>query len=246
MADRGREDTAAAAVVGAVAGAVLLATMLFAWAATQGHGQVFAGDGGDRMSVSQPTQTADPQDGEPTRETDRSSDDSGPTHDLSWIGVLVQVLLLGALAALAGRLGWLAWRRVRERERRAREPDADFEVLTAPEAVARDLVAGAGEQLDLLQGGEPRNGIVAAWERFERLATQHGMAPERAETSSEFTLRVLELVEADRGAVQRLAELFREARFSDHPITEDHRHRAAEALSQIHDSLTASGRRPGA
>ena len=35
----------------------------------------------------------------------------------------------------------------------------------------------------------------------------------------------------------RLADLYREARFSDHPMTEDHRQAALEALDAIHRSL---------
>ena len=54
------------------------------------------------------------------------------------------------------------------------------------------------------------------------------------QTSSEFVLRVLDLVGADRGAVAGLADLYREARFSDHPITEEHRRQALTALDVIH------------
>lgn len=245
MADRGSRSGPAVRVVGVVTGAVLLVTVLFAWAAAQGHGQVFAGDGGDRLAVSEAPQSSPVADQAQTADPQQSREDDVPTHDLSWIGVLVQVVLLALIVALVARLGWLAWRRMRERRRPGQGPVADFELVSAPESVARDVVTGAQDQFDLLLSGAPRNGIVAAWERFEQLAARHGLARARAETSSELTLRVLDLVDADRGAVQRLAELFREARFSEHQITEDHRWRAAEALSQIHDSVTPLGSRPG-
>jgi hypothetical protein len=57
------------------------------------------------------------------------------------------------------------------------------------------------------------------------------------ETSSEFTLRVLDRVSADTRAVVALAELYRDARHSRHEITEENRDRAAEALDVIHRSL---------
>ncbi len=43
------------------------------------------------------------------------------------------------------------------------------------------------------------------------------------ETSSEFTLRLLDRVSADDAAVSRLEGLYREARFSDHEIDESRR-----------------------
>ena len=50
------------------------------------------------------------------------------------------------------------------------------------------------------------------------------------QTTAEFVLGVLDLVGADRGAVARLADLYREARFSDHPMTDEHRREALDAL----------------
>jgi hypothetical protein len=62
--------------------------------------------------------------------------------------------------------------------------------------------------------------------------------PRRAsETSSEYVLRILDLADADTAPVTRLAELYREARFSDHGITEDHRIEALTALAAIQRSL---------
>ena len=57
------------------------------------------------------------------------------------------------------------------------------------------------------------------------------------ETSSEFTLRLLDRVSADPGAVARLEALYHEARFSTHEIDESRREAAVEALQAIHLSL---------
>ena len=81
------------------------------------------------------------------------------------------------------------------------------------------------------------NAIVAAWRRFEVQGDAAGVGRERWETSSEYALRILDLVSADAGATSRLAELYREARFSEHPITEDHRAEALAALAVIRRSL---------
>jgi hypothetical protein len=53
---------------------------------------------------------------------------------------------------------------------------------------------------------------------------------------------VLHLVGADPGAVARLADLYREARFSDHPMTDTHRRKALEALDAIQRSVRVPGR----
>jgi Domain of unknown function (DUF4129) len=86
-------------------------------------------------------------------------------------------------------------------------------------------------------GGTPRNAIVACWDRFEEQAERAGLARRPWETSSEFTIRLLDLVSADGGSVARLERLYHEARFSEHPIGEEQRAEAVEALEAVHRSL---------
>ncbi len=133
----------------------------------------------------------------------------------------------------------------RERSRPAPPPEeVDFDLLPSPETLAREMAGGAAAQRDLLQSGTPRNAIVEVWNRFETLAGNAGATRRPWETSSEFTLRVLEAVDADSSAVSRLGGLYREARFSDHELTEEHRAAAVAALEVIHAGLTA-GRQAG-
>ena len=73
--------------------------------------------------------------------------------------------------------------------------------------------------------------------RFEIQGDRAGVGRHSWETSSEFALRMLERVDAESGAVNRLAGLYREARFSDHEITESHRADALVALDRIRRSL---------
>ncbi|MDX6538228.1 MAG: hypothetical protein QOD37_2569 [Gaiellales bacterium] len=124
--------------------------------------------------------------------------------------------------------------------RRYREPPRetiDFDVLDDPAPLIEEMRRDASEQFELLLGGEPRNAIVAAWDRFEEQAERVGAARKLWETSSEFTLRLLEAVSAAPADVSRLAALYREARFSEHEITEVNRHAAIEALRAIHISI---------
>jgi hypothetical protein len=95
----------------------------------------------------------------------------------------------------------------------------------------------APSQVALLLGGSARNAIVACWDRFEEQAARVGLARRPWETSSEFTLRMLDFVGADGGAVARLERLYHEARFSEHVIDEDRRMAAVEAMESVHASL---------
>jgi len=154
----------------------------------------------------------------------------------------VGLALLAGLVQLARGL----WERVRELRRRPPPPsEVAFDVIETPRQVAEAMARDAGAQRALLLGGTPRNGIVACWHRFEEQAGEAGVVREDWETSAEFTLRVLDLVDADSAPVARLGRLYREARFSDHPIDEEARAAALAALDDIHARLFArTGTRP--
>ena len=128
----------------------------------------------------------------------------------------------------------------RDRARGDGEPEeVDFEVLGSPARVEAAMKEDAAAQRTALaEDGDPRNAIVACWHRFEEQAVRAGAVRREWQTTGEFVLEALEHVGADRGAVARLADLYREARFSDHPLTEDHRRAALEALDAVHRSTS--------
>ena len=178
------------------------------------------------------TATAEP--GEPTP----TSQDDPPL----WVKVLTWTFVFGVLAAMVALLAFIALL-VRDQlgprgRREAREAVA-FTTLDEPARLAEAITADAEQQDALLRDGDPRNAIVAAWQRFEVQGASVGVGRKSWETSSEYAIRVLDLVAADSGAINRLAGLYREARFSEHPVTEDHRDRALQALVQIRRSLGA-------
>lgn len=246
----------------AVAASCLL-MVLVAWATLIGPDEVFTGAG----RVQAPTTTtetciplpvATAADGSTTVEIPDDfaarnycepppgfgGDDSGDVTEKApplWMGVLTGLLLAAAAAGGLAVLVWLAAMVIREvRARRLREGEravVGFTVLDEPVRVARQVAADAEEQETLLREGDPRNAIVAAWHHFEVQGERAGVARRASETSSEYGLRILDLAAADNGSVNRLAELYREARFSDHPVTEEHRARALAALADIRHSL---------
>lgn len=159
----------------------------------------------------------------------------------SWVfqavGWVIRVAGLLVLAVLL----YFGVRRLRDMVRWRRRPppveDVEFDVLDDPEPLADEIRADAAWQLELLLGGTPRNAIVACWDRFEEQAEHVRVARKPWETSSEFTMRLLDAVSADQAAVARLERLYHEARFSAHDIDESRRESALEALHAIHVSL---------
>lgn len=172
------------------------------------------------------------------RETRRTTPGEPPL----WMKALTWTFVFAVLATIVVLLVYLALlvrgQRTQRRQSTAREA-VEFTTLEGPARLVEAITGDAERQDEALREGDPRNAIVAAWQRFEVQGASVGMGRKSWETSSEYAIRMLDLVAADSGAVNRLAGLYREARFSDHPLTEDHRARALEALAGIRRSLGA-------
>lgn len=110
------------------------------------------------------------------------------------------------------------------------------EVEPDPEAVETTLVG----TIAALGEGSPRNAVVACWIRLEELATARGLERHEADTPTEFVARALEAYGLDEAALEDLADLYREARFSRHELTEEHRDRARACLERLVAGLRAS------
>lgn len=228
------------AVVSVVAGA-LLVVVLAAWASSIGPSEVLRGDGPSSAATPTATATAS-ESASPDREAVEPSEPRGTPPWIRAFALLVNLAVVAGLVLVATRFGVVplvrSTRRRREARRRRVPERLEFEVLEPSEAVAHAMLADAEDQRRLLaEDGSPRNAVVACWDRFETQAAAAGLARAPWETSAEYTMRVLDLVDADQPAVTRLGELYREARFSTHPVTEEHRREALEALDVIHRTL---------
>jgi hypothetical protein len=238
---QGRAGTSA---VVAVLGAVGLLLVLVTWAASIGPDRVVSGGHVDQVRPEVPTDSISPDTTEDQIQDALDEERGNPPDWLAAIAFVVEILTIGVVLFLLGRLLhklrqlWLL-RSPRRRRRRRRPPeDVEFEVLDSAAQVTEVMSEDAEEQRTLLAiGGEPRNAIVECWHRFEVQAVRAGVDRRPWQTTAEFVLGVLDLVGADRGAVARLADLYREARFSDHPMSDEHRARALDALDVIHASL---------
>ena len=150
-----------------------------------------------------------------------------------WLKVLVWAFLLAVLVAVIALVVWVVANLVRGRRSSTRErrEAVGFTTLGEPARLVEAITADAAQQDSALRDGDPRNAIVAAWLRFEVQGEAAGVGRRSWETSSEYALRVLDLVSADTGAVNRLAGLYREAqvqRAPDHRAAPHRRARGAD------------------
>lgn len=147
-----------------------------------------------------------------------------------WIVDAIQLVIL--LTLIFGLLHVL--RRLLERDRRegAGPPRDREEELAA-------LLDASGEEVRYraLTQGDPRNAVVACWVALEDAVHRSGLEQDPAMTASELTSTVLARWEVDPRAIRDLSAAYREARFSRHPITEDQRRAAVDALERIHRDL---------
>ena len=231
------------AVVG-VLGAVGLLLLLVTWAASIGPDQVVTQSGNPPSYASiTPSTTSTATAATTSNQRNHGSGD----RDVLFTVVSIVATLLAAVVMLAALITFVRWLLVRTWRRGARDPEPDeveFDPLDAPARMAGAMVAdAAGQRQALVETGSARNAIVECWHRFEQQAEMAGVHRQRWETSSEFTLRVLDRLSADPRAVMTLAELYRDARHSRHEISEESRREATEALDAVHRSL---GSRAGA
>jgi len=230
----GRERRAPVTLTALLPAAVVLGLLVLVWAATTGPVRMLRDSG--RRYVFAPPPTASPSDDfTPAPNLREVTKDIKPIADLSWLGDLLAtaVLLLVCIAVLLG-LRWLWLHRWHPPEQ---PEEVHFEVL--PAQVAASIGNGRTAQLEAVAEGAPRNAIVACWLRLQASVEEAGVPPRRSDTSTEFVQRALRSLDLDPRPVAMLAALYREARFSEHPVGENARDAARAALESLHDDLAA-------
>jgi hypothetical protein len=103
---------------------------------------------------------------------------------------------------------------------------------STPESLTRAAEFGLAEIDDRSRG--PRESIIACYAAMEgALADAPGAEPQDSDTPSEVLARAVEHHALHAGSATELVELFAEARFSPHVMTERHREIAAQALRRV-------------
>jgi uncharacterized protein DUF4129 len=151
------------------------------------------------------------------------------------IGWVLQIVGIACVIALIWFI-YVSRPRPREREELPEDPDPFSALPSVAEAITED----ADLQFAALREGSPRNAIVACWIRLEQSVEKAGLDVRPGETSTELTVRAIRRYTLDRSSIATLAKLYREARFSTHPISEDMRVAAINVLERLHDDLLAT------
>jgi len=113
------------------------------------------------------------------------------------------------------------------------------------ELLEEDLASVIDEATHHLQfTTDPRMAVLAAYASLERALAELGRHRHPAETPTEHLVGVLAAFPLLTSPAVRLGRLYEVARFSDHPITNDDRVRAAEALARARRALVTSAGDP--
>ena len=171
-----------------------------------------------------PTLTSLPPSATPSQPTSTST--STPFDPSPVLVTLVQIVLVLAALVVLVVLAQLVRSLLRRRPHLELHEEPDFAIPLVP----TELLEEARDRLRDLESGEPRNAIVAAWLGLETSAAATGLPRLAAETSTEYTERVIGVWPVDSARLGDLAALYREARFSVHDLGERHRDRAIADL----------------
>lgn len=197
-----------------------------------------------------PTPTADAADANDAggpNQAGGSDEDGTPT-----VGAIFAVSL-GALAiGLVLGVVMLFFVGSTERIGRSRRVSGHIGVADEPDdATTQEVIdVAVGRSLRRIATGTPTDAIIACWVVLENAAERAGVERVPTETTAQFTARVVAVrrgTPLSETSLLRLADLYREARFSRHPMTEVHRAEARaelEVLSAELSSRRSHGRLP--
>lgn len=184
-----------------------------------------------------PTQAATPSVTAPTPGGPPPQGEIKPTQIPAWLKTLWQA----AFYAVAALVALLLLRALYRMIRKVRLPVAEENSADDWERVKADRLAAAVETgLEAVESGTATDAVIACWVALEEAAASAGVARAAAETPSEFTVRVLGVGGISAPELSRLAELYREARYSSHGSTEEARLEARAALLRLRDELAAA------
>jgi hypothetical protein len=151
-------------------------------------------------------------------------------------GVLLLILVIIAMAVALAAAVVLALSLIRNTPPQgaissaAPAPESGIE----DEALAEALAAGRSA----LDGDDARAAIIACYAAMEDSLADAGVARETADSPTDLLRRATARDAVDRSAAAALTDLFREARYSTHPMHDGHLAAARGALDTITASIT--------
>jgi len=181
----------------------------------------------------EPPSTSESSPAAPDRETPPPGPPVEPESDTNVVGYLIPPMLVLMALVVAGTA--IASRRQR-RGALHYAVDDDFgdaaAIPRAADSLARAAEVGLAEIEDLSR--EPREAIIACYVAMEReLMRVPGAVPQDFDTPSEVLARAVDRHALRADSATELVELFEEARFSPHVMTEAHRDAAVRVLERV-------------
>ena len=134
-----------------------------------------------------------------------------------------------------GAVGAVAFALVVTRSRRRGRGDVDVDDL------AHEVQELADRLLDL--AGSPRQNIIATYDHLEHLLASGGRSRDDAETTAEFSARVLTELGVSSGSCVQLAALYQAVAYGEREASEGDQVEASELLSAVSDDLVERSRR---
>lgn len=172
-------------------------------------------------------------------ETIPGADTSG--GEMADILVVVVAVALVALAASAAMAWAVAVRpQVDLPEIRGSADQVARPAPTADAVAPARLAAAVEGALRELEYGGPGEGVIACWVLLERAAADAGTHRAQPDTPSELAGRLIDRHDVSPAPLLRLAELYREARYSRHVLPESARTEARAALQRVAAELAAT------
>ncbi len=159
--------------------------------------------------------------------------DDEPEPDTNVIGYLIPPMLILMVLVVVGTA--VASRRQRAGAGQYRLDDDGGPVAATPtagESLVRAAEVGLAEIGDRTR--DPREAIIACYAAMERELTRvPGAVPQDCDTPSEVLARAVDNRALRADSATELVELFEEARFSPHVMTEEHRDAAVRVLERV-------------
>jgi hypothetical protein len=102
-----------------------------------------------------------------------------------------------------------------------------------------EVMAALAQGLAELDEGDPRQAVIACWVRLERAAEDAGVQRKPGDTPTDLVVRLLSGRSVNSAVLNEFANVYREARYSPHPVDNASRDQARAALRLLRDELGA-------
>ena len=190
------------------------------------------GDGPAQQPAPGPPAAGEEETPAPRRDAAPQPEADDPDAQTDVVGYLIPPMLVLMVLVVVGTA--VASRRQRRDAKLHPAPDLE-DVPAAPavtDSLARAAEVGLAEIGDLSR--EPREAIIACYAAMERELTRvPGAVPQDFDTPSEVLARAVDRRALRADSATELVELFEEARFSPHVMTEAHRDAAVLVLQRV-------------